>query len=267
MGRSKTSTWVGGTVVVALLLLVAGWFLLISPVMATASETRATAEGVEADNDMARGRIDALKKQFAELDASKADLADLQKQVPTTGQLAAYLRQVDEQAVAHGVAVTGVTPSTPELFAPAGPPTAATEAPVADGTAGSTVTDGTDAATADGAAVSSTNAAAGSGAPVGMVDVPITMTAVGSYANVVAWVQSMQEQTDRLLLVTSVTGTAQDDAAPGGGKPATKVGDVEVTITGYLYVLPGEDSIPTVTPEEQEAQLPSADPNRNPLLG
>jgi hypothetical protein len=263
MGRSKTGTWIGGTGVVALLLLVAGWFLLVSPVMAAAGETRAAAEDVEADNATARTRIETLKGQFADLDASKAELAELQKQVPTTGQLAAYLRQVDEQAVAHGVVVTGVTPSTPELFAPIqAAPAAAT---ATDGTTDTTAADGTDA---DGSTTAAAPApAAGTGAPTGMVDVPITMTAVGSYANVLGWVQAMQEQTDRLLLVTSVSGTAQDETSAGGGKPATTVGDVELTITGYLYVLPGDDSIPTVTPEEREEQLPAADPNRNPLVG
>jgi hypothetical protein len=262
MGRSKTSTWVGGTVVVALLLMVAGWFLLISPVLASAGETRLTAEDIEADNELARDRIETLKAQFAELDASKATLADLQKQVPTTGQLAAYLRQVDEQAVAHSVAVTAVSPGTPEVFAPVAAAPAA--APATDGTA--TDGTGTDGATAD-AATSTAAVAPGPSAPGGLVDVPVTMTAVGSYANVLAWIQGMQEQTDRLLLVTSITGTAQDDTAAGGGKPPTAVGDVELTLTGYLYVLPGDDSIPTVTPEEQAGQLPAGDPNRNPLVG
>jgi hypothetical protein len=262
MGRSKTSTWVGGTVVVALLLLVAGWFLLVSPVLASAGETRVAAEDVEADNELARDRIETLKVQFAELDASKATLAELQKQVPTTAQLADYLRQVDAQAVAHGVAVTAVSPGTPEVFAPVTAAPAA--APVTDGTAA----DGTnadDAATDPAAA--STTPATGASASLGLIDVPVTMTAVGNYTNVLAWIQAMQEQTDRLLLVTSVTGTAQTDSGAGGGKPATTVGDVELTVTGYLYVLPGADSIPTVTPEEQAGQLPAGDPNRNPLVG
>jgi len=274
MGRSKTSTWVLGTVVVALLMLVAAWFLLVSPVLTTAGQTRDAAADVEAENVAARDRITTLKAQFAELDQHKADLAELQKQVPTTGDLAAYLRQVDEQAVAHQVAVTGLTPSTPELFAPVGGSAAAapaTDAAATDGTAtDGTATDGTapaaDGATT-GATATTTTPAAGVAAPPGMVDVPITMTAVGSYSNVLAWIQAMQEQTDRLLLVTTVSGSALEEAAAGGGKPATTVGDIELTLTGYLYVLPGEDSIPTVTPEELEGSLPQADPNRNPLLG
>jgi hypothetical protein len=261
MGSSKTSTWVGGAVVVALLLLIAGWFLLVSPVLAAAGETRTAAEDVEADNELARDRIEVLKAQFADLDASKATLADLQKQVPTTAQLAAYLRQVDEQAVAHGVAVTAVSPGTPEVFAPVAAAPATTETAPTDGA-------GTDGSSTDSVATTAPSSpGAGASAPVGLIDVPVSMTAVGSYANVLAWIQSMQEQTDRLLLVTSVTGTAQEETAAGGGKPQTSVGDVELSVTGYLYVLPGEDSIPAVTPEEQAGQLPAGDPNRNPLVG
>jgi hypothetical protein len=260
MGRSKTSTWVGGTVVVALLLLVAGWFLLVSPVLASASETRAATEDVQADNDVTRARIETLKAQFETLDQSKADLAALQLQIPTTGQLSDYLRQVDEQAAARTVAVTSVSPSSPELFAPvtgAAPAATTTDAAGTDGT----VTD------TSGDTATTPAPAAGSTAPVGMVDVPVTLTAVGSYANVMSWIQALQEQTDRLLLVTTVTGTAQDDQPAGGGKPQTVKGDIEVSVTGYLYVLPNDKSIPVVTPEETEATLPGADPNRNPLLG
>lgn len=262
MGRSKTSTWVGGTVVVALLLLVAGWFLLVSPVLASASETRSAAADVESDNDMTRQRIETLKAQFETLDESKAELAALQLQIPTTGQLSDYLRQVDEQAVARTVSLTSVAPGAPELYAPvtgAAPAEAAVDATATGDVA-------TDPA-ADAAATTAPAPAAGTTAPAGMVDVPITLTAVGSYANVMSWIQSIQEQTDRLLLVTTVTGTALDDAPAGGGKPATVKGDVEATVTGYLYVLPDDQSIPVVTPEESEATLPGADPNRNPLLG
>lgn len=266
MGRSKTSTWVGGTVVVALLLLVAGWFLLVSPVLASASETRAATADVESDNDMTRQRIQTLKAQFETLDESKAELAALQLQVPTTGQLSDYLRQVDEQAVARTVSLTSVAPGAPELFAPV--TGAAPTAAASDATAtGDAVTDPVTDPAADAATTAAPAPAAGTTAPAGMVDVPITLTAVGSYANVMGWVQSIQEQTDRLLLVTTVTGTALDDAPAGGGKPATVKGDIEVSVTGYLYVLPNDQSIPMVTPEETEATLPGADPDRNPLLG
>ena len=263
MGRSKTSTWVGGAVVVALLLLVAGWFLLVSPVLASASETRSATADVESDNEVTRQRIQTLKAQFETLDESKAELAALQLQVPTTGQLSDYLRQVGEQAVAHTVWLTSVAPGAPELFAPVtGAAAPAATAPDATATGDAAADPAADAATTTAPAP-----AAGTTAPAGMVDVPITLTAVGSYANVMAWVQSIQEQTDRLLLVTTVVGTAQDDAPAGGGKPATVKGDVEVSVTGYLYVLPDDESIPMVTPEETEATLPGADPNRNPLLG
>jgi Tfp pilus assembly protein PilO len=266
MGQSKTSTWVAGTVFIALLIMVGSWFLLVSPVLTTAAETLTTAQGVEADNDAARSRIQTLKAQFETLDQSKAELAALQVQVPTTADISDYLRQVDAKAAEHGVSLTAVSPSTPELFASPVPPAVATvtEPETTEGAddAGAAA----DATTTVDPAVAAA-AAAAAAVPAGLIDVPISMTVVGSYANVLAWVDAVQQQTDRLLLVTTVTGTGQDEAAAGGGKPATAPGDVELVVSGYLYVLPDDSSIPVVTPEELAATLPGADPNRNPLLG
>ena len=265
MGRSKAGTWVGGTVVVALLILVAGWFLLVSPVLAAASETRATAASVQADNIAARQRIETLKAQFATLDEKKAELATLQAQVPTTGQLSDYLRQLDAKAIEHQVVLTSVTPGSPELYAPTTPVPAAPAA-----TDGEASTEG-EASTDTGTVTDTTVVAApvGPTIPAGMIDVPVTLTAVGTYANVMAWVESIQERTDRLLLVSSVNGISQEDAPAGGGKPQTTKGDLEVSISGFLYVLPDLNALLVEAPVDGEvpAELPVGDPNRNPLLG
>lgn len=252
MKRSPMSTWVGGTVVLALLLLVAAWFLLISPVVTAAGETRQEAADLRATNEQTRLQVEVLKQQFETLDESKATLAELRLQVPTTAEISAYLRQVDAQATAHEVTLTSLTPSTPEVFSPA----------AAAGTSSSAdeASSGTDASSATTTTTTT--------APAGMVDIPVSMTVVGSYTNVMAWVQSIQQETDRVLLVTTVTGTGQDDAQAGGGRPATSVGDLEVTVAGYLYVLPGDDMEATDQGEASEStdDLPAADPNRNPLV-
>lgn len=285
MSGSKSSTWVAGTVVLALVLLAAAWFLLVGPVLTTAGETRTQAESVRASNDQLRTKIVTLKQQYEQLPEFQQQLATLQQQVPTTGDIAGYLRQLDAEAAARGVTLTTITPSAGELFSPAAP--AAAAAPEAttegDATADATATDGaaTDGAAegaAEGAAAADATetapAATATGAvlptmaaPAGMIDVPISITALGSYDNVMGWLDAVQQAVPRLQLVTSLSGVSQKDAEASGGRPQTTVGDLELTVTGYLYVLPGTPAVvPAETPEESLADLPPAVPGKNPLV-
>ncbi|WP_158375672.1 type 4a pilus biogenesis protein PilO [Cellulosimicrobium cellulans] len=282
MSGSKSTTWVVGTVVLALVLLAAGWFLLVGPVLTTAGETRAQAEEVRASNDQLQSKIVTLKKQFEQLPEFQQQLAQLQQKVPTTGDIAGYLRQIDAEAGARGVTLTTITPSSGELFSPQAPaaePAADSGAAPEDGaTTDATATDeGTDGAAegavaAEAATTDTAPAAAGPvlpvvAAPAGMIDVPITITALGSYDNVMGWLEAVQQTVPRLQLVTSLNGVSQKDAEASGGRPATTVGDLELTVTGYLYVLPGTPAVvPADTPEESLADLPPAIPGKNPLV-
>lgn len=282
MSGTKSTTWVAGTVVLALVLLAAGWFLLVGPVLTTAGETRAQAEEVRASNDQLQSKIVTLKKQFEELPGFQQQLAELQQKVPTTGDIAGYLRQIDAEAGARGVTLTTITPSSGELFSPqaaAAEPAADGEAAATDGaaTADAATGEATDgaaegAAAADEATTDAPAAPAGPvlpvvAAPVGMIDVPITITALGSYDNVMGWLEAVQQSVPRLQLVTSLNGVSQKDAEASGGRPATTVGDLELTVTGYLYVLPGTPAVvPADTPEESLADLPPAIPGKNPLV-
>ncbi|TQL04210.1 hypothetical protein [Cellulomonas sp. SLBN-39] len=261
MGRSKSSTWIGGAVVVALLVVTAAWFLLIGPVLTAAAQTREQAEGVRATNDVMRDRIAVLSAQFEEIETYRSELQELRVSVPATADVADYLRDVQRAAEARGLTVTSVVPGTPEEFLPYAAQAAQAAAAAAAAEA-ATEEGSTDAA----APADVAPAAVDTGVPAGMVDVPVQLTVVGPYAQVVAFIDTLQHGTDRLLLVTSFTGTGQDDAEASGGKPATSVGDLEATISGYLYVLP-EDGAATPTDEEaEEPALPGAVDGKNPIV-
>ena len=135
MSGAKRSTWIGGTVFVALVIVVAAWFLAVSPMLSAAAEVRSQAEQTEQMNDVLDLKVDQLKVDFAKLPEYQAELAGIQLQIPTDAMLADYLRQLDQIAVAHSVALTAVTPSIPQsvvlavpaVTAPAPTPTEDTE--------------------------------------------------------------------------------------------------------------------------------------------
>ncbi|WP_130781952.1 hypothetical protein, partial [Cellulomonas biazotea] len=256
MRSSKASPWVIGTAVLVAALLAASWFLLVSPAFAQAAETNTTAEQVEADNALREQRISILAEQFANIETYRSELATLRASVPTDDDLAAYLRELTAAAEAHAVTLLSVTPSTPAAFVVAAPEPAAT--PAADGAA---------SAAADDAATTQAAAPTTSAIADGTVSIPLTLSVVGTFDNVRAFLATLQTGTQRLLVVESVTGTSQPDAVAGGGRPATTLGDLEIMVSGALFVLPDDATTPPAPTEETpQAPLPAAPEGKNPLV-
>lgn len=265
MGSSKLSTWVAGAVVGALLIVAGGWLLLISPVLTTASETREAAVSTQDSNAMLQVKIKRLAAQFEELDVYKGELAALRLQVPTTGELASYLRQIDAVAAQHSVTITAVLPGTgAELVVDPATVAVASGGEVAElAAAPQPAAESADAeGEGEGETVTDAPATTGATAPAGLVAVPISITAMGTYDDMAAFLADIQGATERLFLITTITGSRLDDTVAAGGRPATTLGDMELNISGLVFVLP-----PTVTaPAEDPGALPAPIPGKNPLV-
>ena len=261
MGGAKRSTWIGGTVFVALIIMVATYFLAVAPALATASDSRAEVASTQQSNELLRLKITKLAADFAKLPEYKADLAAVRVQIPTNADLSGYLRQLDAIAVAHSVTLIAVGPSVAQRVVPAVPAAAAAPAPVAAPTAEASA-----APAADAAGTSAAAPAANAG-PVGFAAIPFTMTVVGTYDNALAFLTDLQNATPRLFLVTALTGTSQPKADASGGRPATAIGDLELMVTGFTYALTDPSAVPAAKdPAAAAPALPGAVPGKNPLV-
>lgn len=265
MTGAKKGSWIGATVFGSVIIVVASWFLAINPTLSAASDVRAQTEQVKSQNDALALKVAKLKADFAKLDDYKAQLGAIRKQIPTDAQLSDYLRQLDAIAAAHTVTVTTVTPGTPTAVvakAPAAPVAQPTPAPSASATPAPTSA-GTDPSAAATGSGTSTGSAA-SGIPAGFTSIPMSVTVLGSYDNTLAFLSDLQTATPRLFLVSGFTGTGQQDAAASGGKPKTSVGDQDLVVSGFLFVLPDTAAAATPAPTATPA-LPGAVPGKNPL--
>lgn len=269
MGGSSKTTWVVGTVVVSVLMVVATWFLLASPVLAEAAETHEQADVAEQQNLVLSEQVAQLRAEFARMDEFRAELAGLRTQVPTKAELAAYLRELDAAAVARSVTLVDVQVQTPQAVtlpvpsAPAAAPVVGTDTAAEPST--EAAAQGADGAT--GATQEPATQPSPAVVPAGFAAVPLVMTVVGTYDDVAGFLDDIQNRTTRLFLVATLTGTAQDEAEAGSGRPATAPGDLEMAITGYTYVLP--DRIATATPGADETPpppLPAPVPGKNPFI-
>jgi Tfp pilus assembly protein PilO len=267
MGGAKRSTWIGGTVFAALVIMAATYFLAVSPMLATASDTRAEVVATQQSNDALQRKITKLAADFAKLPEYKADLAAVRVQIPVGADLSGYLRQLDAIAVAHSVTLTTLGPSVAQKVVPAvsaAAPAAAvpTPAPTAESSAADATATGADSAGTGAAAAPAANAA-----PVGFAAIPFTMTVVGTYDNGLAFLSDLQNATPRLFLVTALTETSQSKTDAGGGRPATALGDIELTDTGFTYALTDPYAVPAAAaPAAAAPALPGAVAGKNPLV-
>jgi type IV pilus assembly protein PilO len=200
MLRSRTSLWLVATVLVSALLMVAGWFLLISPRQAQASELREENVSAQENNDLLELKIAQLKAQSATLSEAEAELATIQRQMPDSAQMPQLVRDVNRIADETGVELTSVAP---------GQATALSEE-------SSTTQDSSGSATTTSK----------------VVQIPLSIVVEGDYFQVVAYLQKLQTQLNRVILVTGIAITEADTSEPDADTDT-----ISVTITGSAFVL------------------------------
>lgn len=249
MRAARSTGWVVGTVFAVLAIFAGTWFLAAGPRFDDASETLAVAQSARDRNELLTVEVARLAEQFTHLDEYRAELAELRTQVPAEARLTEFVRQVEALATANGVTVTSLAPSVPILVE--------SEAPVPAPTETTETTEATDA---------SADATVAEPAPEALplaafAYVPLTMEVVGPYANVAAFLDAIQTGNPRIFVPTTLDGEGQD--LQPDVIPPTADGDLKLTVTGNLYVLPEAATEAPADGTTEPAPLPSSD--RNPF--
>lgn len=267
MGTAKKSTWIGGTAFVAVVMMALAWFLLISPVMATADETKAQTKTTTEQNALLQVKVDALKAEFEHIEDYKAELATIATKITPALDLAPYIASVDELAADSEVTVVSLEPQAPygvtladgaQGAAASATGEVSTEAPAPAPSPSATPTEA-----ADGEAAAAPAQPATPAAPKGMTAIPVRIITVGTYEGSMEFLDELQHQ-DRLFLVSMLEGKIQEDSEASAGRPATELGELELTVEGFLYVLPSLAEPAEEDPDKEPAELPH-NRSRNPL--
>ena len=109
---TRSRLWNVGTVLVVLVIVAAGWLLVVSPKRTDASTLRAQAVAAVAQNQQVEGKIRELKLQQQQLPAQQAQIAAINQQIPSQPQLPTLIRQLDDAASAADVTLGAITPGT-----------------------------------------------------------------------------------------------------------------------------------------------------------
>lgn len=238
MSLSRTNAWIAGTVAVCVLLSAAAWFLLIAPTRANAAELRETTESTAASNDQLQIKVNQLAAQNETLDEKRAELAVVREAMPADPDLALLNRKLEAEAAAAGVTLMRVAPGA---AVPVVAPTPVAVAPV----------EGESADAAAAATPAPTPASS-------VLAIPVSLDVIGPFANVSSFLQAVQTKLGRDFLVQSLNVVAEDPAEASGAKPATANGDVTMTITGSVFVLP-ETAAAAAAPTAPDAGTGSTD--------
>lgn len=107
--------WVIGSVFVAALLLLAGWFLGVQPRLAEVSSSDSERQSVAAINAQYEAVLVELRALSENLPALERDLEAIRVEVPQEPELSTYLGQLNRLADAAGVSLNEVTADTPIL--------------------------------------------------------------------------------------------------------------------------------------------------------
>lgn len=200
--------------------LLAGWFLGVSPQLSAAASDDTQRATVDGQNDALRVVVTQLIADEKDLPKWKSDLSVLQRSIPRSSDTSAFIDDLNTIAVATGASVSSITLSDAQTYVA---PVSAAPAPV-EPVAGAAVDPAAEpvAVPIDPLVPSAvTNPLVTS---ENFVLVPITVQSKGTYQQVLDFVSGVQNGS-RLFLATSFKSETGDDGLTTG------------TTTGYIYVL------------------------------
>lgn len=260
---TKMRQWTIFTVVAVLVVLVAGWLLLVKPQKSKASDLRSQTAAQQQANQLLLTQIASLQAEAKALPQQQLTLAKFTTEVPNDAAEPTLIRQLSTAANGAGVDLISITPGTAASVATA--PAATTTAPTAS-SAGATSTPAPGAQSLTPAV-----------ATPALVELPLALGVTGSYANMVSFFQAV-EKLPRAMLVSgwsmcrlaSNSGSTQGGAScqapsvPPNKTPAT--GTLGATLNTTVFYSPASATAPTTTTgstgaSTSPATTPSAAPS------
>lgn len=212
---TKSRQWVIGAAVLALLVLVAGWFLLVSPKRSTAAELKTETASQQSANQTLQMQIAQLKARVKDLPKEQALLAEIAGKLPSDPALPTLIRDLSKAADDADVTLVSLTPGQPALMQT----TPTTAQPAATGAGGT----------------SSAGAPATPVVSVGqLASIPLTISVTGGFFQVEQFISNL-EGLDRALMTTGVSmspgGSQATQASSGSG-----VNSLSVSLTSRVFM-------------------------------
>jgi Tfp pilus assembly protein PilO len=209
-------------VAAVLVVVLAGWFLLISPQSSHAKSLQSDAAAQEQTNLSLRSTLARLTAQAEQVTVDQARLAAISAEMPPTPALASYIRTLTNAAAAAHVDLQTITPGQPTAVGVS----RAAPAPVAAPTAGASGTSGT--------SVTPVRPAVAPAVPLQTINVVLHVN--GEYFAIQTFLKKL-ESMQRVTIVTSVgvSPGAALTAPTTTGSPLPAWRTLDATITATIF--------------------------------
>ncbi|WP_435299997.1 hypothetical protein [Timonella sp. A28] len=240
---STRKTWILVASLIAIILVALTWMFLLSPVREKTGTLNDEAEGVEAANEILDAKVSKLRSQYAKIDEFRALLTEFEQHIPAAVDYQSITAEIDRSVEKSGVALLSV--ESGESVAPVVPFTAAqptTAAASADPNAPVADEQKPAAASANPGTPATKTGALAKVLP-GFFQLPLVITVQGDYAEVRDFVDTLQVDSTRSLLVPSITAVSLKEAPESDKAPKAEVGDITFTVNALAYVLEYDRSV------------------------
>ncbi|HWA66088.1 MAG TPA: type 4a pilus biogenesis protein PilO [Mycobacteriales bacterium] len=233
---TPTRRWLVIGVVTALVVLLAGWVLVVKPQKSKVSDLNAQTATQVSANNLLLTQISALQSEQKELPQQQLALQKFSTEIPDSTAEPTLVRQLTAAAQHADVELVSIAPGSVA-------PVSATAAATTSSTLGSAAP-----------------AAAGS-----LDELPVALSVIGSYANVESFFNAI-EHLPRAMLVTSFSvcpevSSGVGTPCQGPAEPANKVappGSVGVALSGDVFFTP--TTTPTSTSTTETLATPPSTP-------
>jgi type IV pilus assembly protein PilO len=217
---TETRKWTVGTALVAVVVLLAAWFLLISPKRAEVADLEAQTAAQQQENSKLQTEKEVLQQQNKNLPEMQADLAALKTKIPDAPELPTYIRELQDLGRQSGVTFTTLTPSAAVTVGGA--------APAAPG--GATLT------------------------PDQLAAINVTVEVSGDYFAITKFMNGLETASRYTLVsgysITEAEAATEDAADTGSTTVATGPASLTASIDARIYMVPppGEAVVESSTP-------------------
>jgi Tfp pilus assembly protein PilO len=235
---TTSKQWTLGAIALSLLILVAGFLLLVQPKRGEAASLQEQTQGQEDQAAALTAKVAQLRAQEKDLPAQQAKLAEIRTRLPETPALPSLIRSLTVAADAAGAELITLAPSAP-----------------VDAVGASTTPKQSAAATTDASTSSATAAAAAPGVSASVLkEIPIKVVATGGYASLTRFLNQV-EGLQRSMLVTGVEVGKDGEEAQDGLLTLTLNASVFLTADAPVQqtaVAGGPASTPAAAPAAAE---------------
>jgi type IV pilus assembly protein PilO len=224
----KLKQYVVFTVLGCLVVLAAGWFLLVSPKRSDAAALRASAEQQVSANSALQTQLQVLKAQAKALPKEQAKLAAVAAKIPDNPALPGLIRALTAAAVSTGVELVSVTPSAPVVVgatpgAPAAAPAAAAPAGAAPAAAGAAGVAGT------------------------LTSIPVNLNVVGAYFDIQKFMGNVENLARSMRVSNLAIALGQNPVKPAKTGTVDDGRSLSATVTAQVFMAANRPAATAVT--------------------